>query len=142
MTACSSSRGAPAQFASLTFWVSGMPETKGSWVPIGGPRVRADNPREHAWAEAVGWAAKAAALTARHAKPDARRYAVTLAFTLIAPPNRSKKNRRDCDKLARSCLDAMTGIVWLDDEQVDELHATKRTTLGAPVGVQITVTAL
>jgi crossover junction endodeoxyribonuclease RusA len=135
-------RGTPAPFLVSTFWVSGMPETKGSWVPIGGGRVRADNPREGAWAEAVGWAAKAAMLTVRHPKPDDRRYAVTLAFTLAPPPNKTSKNRRDVDKLARSCLDAMTGIVWANDEQVDELHAIKRPTSGAPVGVTITVKAI
>lgn len=135
-------RGALVPFRTATFWVSGMPETKGSWVPIGGGRVRADNPREHAWAEAVGWAAKAAMLTARHPQPDSRRYAVALDFTLAAPPDRTRKNRRDADKLARSCLDAMTGIVWIDDEQVDDLRATKRTTMGAPIGVTILVTAL
>lgn len=135
-------RGALAPFRTATFWVSGMPETKGSWVPIGGGRVRADNPREHAWAEAVGWAAKAAMLTARHPQPDSRRYAVVLAFTLAAPPDRTRKNRRDADKLARSCLDALTGIVWIDDEQVDDLRVTKMITCGSPVGVQITVSAL
>jgi crossover junction endodeoxyribonuclease RusA len=135
-------RGALAPFRTATFWVSGMPETKGSWIPIGGGRVRADNPREHAWVEAVGWAAKAAMLTARHPQPDSRRYAVVLAFTLAAPPDRTRKNRRDADKLARSCLDALTGIVWIDDEQVDDLRATKKIAKGASIGVQITVTAL
>lgn len=135
-------RGPLIPFRSATFWVPGMPETKGSWIPIGGGRVRADNPRERAWAEAVGWAAKAAMLIARHPQPDSRRYAVVLSFTLAAPPNKSRKNRRDVDKMARSCLDAMTSIVWVDDEQVDELHAIKRPASIAPVGVTITVTAL
>jgi crossover junction endodeoxyribonuclease RusA len=135
-------RGPLAPFRTATFWVSGMPETKGSWIPIGGGRVRADNPREHAWSEAVGWAAKAAMLTTRHPRPDSRRYAVVLAFTLAAPPDRTRKNRRDADKLARSCLDAMTKIVWIDDEQVDDLRVTKRTAAGAPIGVTILVTAL
>lgn len=105
----------------LSFRVDGFPQTKGSWKVAGrkrngAPRMLPDNPEETAWAETVAWAARAAA---RGHQADRRRYAVALDFTLLPPKGRA--NRRDLDKLARSCLDALTGIIWLDDEQVKRL---------------------
>lgn len=109
----------------LRFHVDGMPETKGSWRPAGrkrtgGIRLVPDNPAESAWAESVAWAARAA--LQRPPTPDRQRYQVALDFTLLPPGGRGgRRNKRDIDKLARSCLDALTGIVWLDDEQVVRL---------------------
>ena len=48
--------------------------------------------------------------------------------------------RNDVDKLARSCLDALTNRVWHDDGQVVELRAMKL--YGDPPGAQITVETL
>lgn len=113
----------------LQFTVDGMPETKGSmryagYNPrTGKPRLVSDNDGEAAWAEAVAWAARQA--LRRPPTPDRERYRVALDFTLLPPPNGRRTNRRDADKLARSVLDALTGIVWLDDEQVDDLHPRK-----------------
>ena len=47
----------------------------------------------------------------------------------------------DVDKLARSCLDALTGVLWTDDAQVADIHARKvycgdGTTVGAVVEVR------
>lgn len=33
--------------------------------------------------------------------------------------------RLDCDNVAKACLDALTGIVWIDDSQVVRLHVEK-----------------
>ena len=69
--------------------------------------------------------------------------AVSLTFTLLKPKSAPKSRviypikRPDVDKLARSCLDAMTKIVWRDDSQVIKLTAEK--TYGDPPGVSITV---
>jgi len=122
----------------LTYFVAGMPETKGSWIPLGGGRVKADNPREKGWAASVAWATKAACIKARHVADD-RRYQVHLDFVLEPPPNRTRANKRDIDKLCRSILDALTALVWIDDEQVDALHVTKRVTIGSPSGVTISI---
>lgn len=109
----------------LRFRVDGMPETKGSWRPAGrkrtgGIRLVPDNPAEAAWAEQVAWAARAA--IGGPPVPDRQRYQVALDFTLLPPCGRGgRKNQRDIDKLARSCLDALNGIVWLDDAQVKRL---------------------
>ncbi len=110
----------------LQFRVDGMPESKGSWRyaghsrRTGKPRLISDNEAEPAWAEQVAWACRAA--LGHPPKPDKRAYQVALDFTLRAPAGRGgRQNRRDIDKLARSVLDALTGIVWADDEQVVRL---------------------
>lgn len=109
----------------LRFHVDGMPQSKGSWRPVtnrrtGGIAFKAGNEAEGAWAEQVAWAARQA--LQRPPAPDRQRYQVALDFTLLPPAGRGgRKNRRDIDKLARSCLDALTGIVWADDEQVKRL---------------------
>lgn len=82
-----------------------------------------DNPAEKSWAAQVAWAARAALRNRCNA--DAQRYAVQLDFALPPRPNRSRTNQRDLDKLARSVLDALTGLIWKDDEQVDVLHLSK-----------------
>lgn len=115
----------------LTFRVDGMPETKGSWRAKGWTRTGKvqlvpDNPAETAWAEQVAWAARQA--LRRPPEPDRQRYQVALDFTLLPPPNGRRTNRRDIDKLARSVLDALTGIVWADDEQVVRLVLDKGVT--------------
>lgn len=112
----------------LTFEVDGMPVTKGSWKPGRGRGGRIilvpDNPGEESWALQVAWAARTA--LRRPPDPDKLgRYCAHLEFTLEPPPNRTRTNRRDADKLARSVLDALTGIVWADDEQVDQLTVEK-----------------
>ncbi len=105
--------------------VPGIPATKGSWKSIrvnGKPRLIPDNPDEEGWALAVAWAARA---KLRGAPPTSKRCAVRCEFTM--PPRAGRKSyNRDADKLVRSVLDAMTKIVYIDDEQVDEIWASKR----------------
>lgn len=110
----------PVKGEHVSFWASGLPETKGSFVGLGGGRVKGDNPREPAWREAVGWAAK---LAMRRKLPLTGGALVTLDFVLPAPIG--NKNKRDVDKLCRSCLDAMTRLVYIDDENVRGVVACK-----------------
>lgn len=56
--------------------------------------------------------------------------AVKVEITFQMPKGKTVKREfptvvPDCDKLARSVLDAMTGILYNDDAQVVELHAFK-----------------
>jgi Holliday junction resolvase RusA-like endonuclease len=56
---------------------------------------------------------------------------VAITFDLPRPLSLRRKTRHhttapDVDKLARTVLDALTGILYLDDKQVVELHARKR----------------
>lgn len=110
----------------LLVHVDGMPQTKGSWKAVrrrGMTKLIPDNDLEVEWAARVAWMVKIApSMRGRKPDPDAR-FSVKLDFWLL--PKVGKKNRRDVDKLSRSCLDAMTGLVYADDEQVDELVARK-----------------
>ena len=105
-----------------TFSVAGLAHTKGSWISVGKGKMRPDNPAAGAWESTIGWRAK---LAMGRAPAVEGRVLVSLVFTLPRPPNKSKKHRRDIDKLARAALDAMSKIVYLDDEQVDDLHVRK-----------------
>lgn len=111
----------------LRIRVDGMPQTKGSWrpmrLPSGRMKLLPDNDLETEWSARIGWMAKTAP-EMRGKKPDGvRRYEVRLNFTL-EPPH-GKKNKRDLDKLVRSCLDALSGLVYADDEQVDSIVCSK-----------------
>lgn len=111
----------------LSFTVVGVPQTKGSWRPgrnrrTGRVVLRPDNEAEPAWAQAVAWAARA---QMRGRQANAWLYRVTMVFRLVRPTSRRRTHRRDIDKLVRSCLDALTKIVWHDDEQVVEITASK-----------------
>jgi crossover junction endodeoxyribonuclease RusA len=120
----------------VSTFVHGLPETKGSWRAIGAGRLKRDNPREKAWANAVGWAVRLARVDKT---PVSGFVGVTLEFFLPRPVRR--KNRRDIDKLIRSCLDAMTGIIYVDDEQVAAVKASKVIAEREP-GVDIRVVRL
>ena len=119
----------------MNFVVGGQP------VPQPRPRVstrggfaRAYVPAKHpihAYRQAVATAAKAAC---PHPTDDL--VSVIVEFTFARPPSHMNKSgvkktapalpKCDCDNLAKGCLDAMTGIVWYDDDQVAELHVYKR----------------
>lgn len=104
----------------LDIFVPGIPMTKGSWR-IFGRKLVPDNPGEPEWAATVAWTARA---KLRNAPAVKARYVVHFDFTLPAPVGR-QLYRRDLDKLMRSCLDALEGIVWTNDEQVDSAHLNK-----------------
>lgn len=57
--------------------------------------------------------------------------AVSLTFDLAKPVSRPKKDRfpdrkPDLDKLIRAALDALTGVVFVDDAQVVKIMARKK----------------
>lgn len=126
----------------ISFTVTGVPQTKGSWRPgrnrrTGRVVLRPDNESEPAWAQAVAWAARA---QMRGRQADAALYQVSMVFRLVRPTSRRRTNRRDIDKLVRSCLDALTGIIWRDDEQVVKITAEKLLEdEGHPPGVDIVI---
>lgn len=126
----------------ISFTVVGVPQTKGSWRPgrnrrTGGIVLRPDNEAEPAWAQAVAWAARA---QMRGRQADAALYRVSMVFRLVRPTSRRRTHRRDLDKLVRSCLDALTSIIWHDDEQVVEIMARKCIAgEGLPPGVDVVI---
>lgn len=123
---------APIMGEHVSFFVDGLAETKGSFIGLGGGRVKGDNPREEGWRTTVGWRAKIAMLGRSVIAGGAL---VALDFYLPRPVG--KKHQRDVDKLCRSCLDAMTGIVYEDDERVTSIVASKE--VGNVLGVEVHV---
>lgn len=66
--------------------------------------------------------------------------AMAVDFTFLKPPSVTKKRqemtvRPDIDKCLRSCLDACTGVLWLDDAQVVAIATRKQ--YGPAEGVSI-----
>lgn len=81
-----------------------------------------------AWAEVVAMEALAAR-TRQRFPVQAGPVAISLAFR-FKRPRRPKHpthhiTRPDLDKLVRGMLDPMTGVLWIDDAQVDTILATK-----------------
>lgn len=94
-----------------------------------------------AWRELIGLEYQVAKLP-HYAKPMA--VTVDLMFCLPQIKNPTKRLptvKPDLDKLARSVLDALTGVAYEDDSQVCKLTLEKVYTWGEP-GVYITVTAI
>jgi len=67
-----------------------------------------------AWQECVAWQAKALC-----SEPGDGIYEVELVFY------RYQKHRVDLDNLSKAVLDAMNGVVWVDDAQVHKLTIEK-----------------
>ncbi len=123
----------------ITFDVAGDPQTKGSAKAFksrttGDIVVVNDNGKCAGWGRAIGWCAKAAM---RGAAPLTGPVTVEAVFRFPRPKTtKLRAPRLDLDKLARALLDGMTGIVYVDDKQVDELRARKE---WGPAGVAVAV---
>jgi Holliday junction resolvase RusA-like endonuclease len=63
------------------------------------------------------------------------RYVVTL--DIVAPDHR----RADLDNICKAHLDALNGLAWKDDSQVDSLRITRRVDKSDP-GVRVCVSVL
>jgi Holliday junction resolvase RusA-like endonuclease len=110
----------------LDMTIAGQAETKGSWDPIRTPTrvvLKNSNPRARAMAELIGWSAKA---RTRGVAPYDGRVALHVVAWLVKPPTKAKKNRRDGDKVLRLVADALSSIVYIDDETIDDWHIRKR----------------
>lgn len=128
-----------------TFWVAGRPVQQGGVKAfnVGGKaRVVNQNPVGlQAWRGAIAEEAR------RHfTTTTIGPVSIEAAFVLPRPKSHPKTRERphisapDSDKLARSCLDAMTGWVYGDDRQVNDLRVTKRyARFEEQPGVMITV---
>jgi len=129
---------------SVAFFVAGKPVTQGSkWSPKGSHAV-IDQSGEKltSWRELIGWEAKAAWSSGT----VKGRVCVHLHFKMSRPNGHYGTGRNasmvkesspqyhtqvpDIDKLTRAILDALTGVVFRDDSQVQEIHVTKKWTEG------------
>lgn len=126
----------------IRFTVLGTPATQGSKRAFvnkhTGRAVVVEQAKGHkSWREAVRSEAQRAAEATEdfpfHLGPTTARVGVHLRFELQRPASAPKRKRTwpigarsgDIDKLARSCLDSMTGVLFADDSQVTELVVTK-----------------
>lgn len=114
----------------LTFTVAGSPL---SWARLRrrGSRYFTD-PAQRAYRERIAWAFRAAR---PDGWPDHARYSVRLLAEY------GDQRRRDADRVAGIPLDALTGIAWTDDSQVDDLHIVKRVGDDPRLEVEIAVIA-
>lgn len=131
----------------LMFTAYGVPVPKGStrsFVIPGKdgrpPRAvtTAANPKTKGWQELIASAASDELQRARHAGTTFFDGSVELVVTFYLPRpqallTKSKAGKAvahvkkpDLDKLARSCKDALSRIVWHDDAQVTDLFVHKR----------------
>jgi Holliday junction resolvase RusA-like endonuclease len=135
--------------SSLTvrFRAQGHPVTQGSkraYVVNGRP-VMVESARGHKlWRHAVNDEARRAY---GDRPPLTGPVMVTLAFDIQPPKSKPKRTRTwpvgarsgDLDKLARCCLDSLTGVAYLDDAQVVMAIVAKDWAGPAGPGVTITV---
>jgi len=117
----------------LSFFVAGLPITQGSmkaFVIAGRARVTANNGSKlQAWRHAIATEARRVYSGPLIEGP----VIVRVWFGLLKPASAPKKRRTwpigarsgDVDKLGRSLLDALTGVIWCDDAQVIRLEVEK-----------------
>lgn len=136
-------------FTLVQFFTPGAPAAQGSKRAFrnqhtGRIHMTEQNAKVGPWRERVAIAAHNAMCSAAVYEGAVR---VTLNFVMPRPKSCPKtrtppaiKRNGDVDKLARSCLDSCSGVIFLDDAQVIDLHATKRIAeIGETAGVEIRV---
>ena len=134
----------------LSFTVHGIPAPQGStraFIPKGWSRpiITAANKKTKPWRQEVAGAALTAMekdLLSCAGRNIAFRLIVVFRFQRPKSVKASileKTTKPDTDKLIRSVLDALTGILWEDDSQVVEIIARKE--FGTP-SAEITIQEL
>lgn len=123
----------------IEFFVPGVPAPQGSKRHVGRGILIESSKAVGPWRERVALAAHGHAEQLLTGPVRVR-----LGFVLPRPKSARKSTtittkRPDVDKLARACLDAITGVVIRDDSQVVDLHATKRLALTDLPGVRIEI---
>jgi Holliday junction resolvase RusA-like endonuclease len=128
----------------FTLFVPGIPIPQGSaraFVVGGRAVITGANKKTKPWRGEIA----AAAIDLRPEGFTDGAVSIALDFYMPRPLHLAKKYNRptskpDLDKLIRAVLDALTGVLWVDDSQVVEIVARKYYDL--PTGVHITVTHL
>ena len=113
---------------SISFEVPGRPQPQGSMRNIGRGRMISDNPKLKSWRDAVAIVALLAK-ERTHYKPLIKgAVSIYAEFYFLCPKSvREQENTRkpDIDKLIRAIFDALTGVVYVDDSQVNMVSASK-----------------
>jgi crossover junction endodeoxyribonuclease RusA len=132
----------------IAFGVRGVPQPKGSaraFVVKGHAVVTSDNGNLKDWETAIAWEARAVMAARPDARPLTGAIDVEVVFFRSRPKSRSRTRfprpvtKPDVDKLARAALDALTGVVFVDDAQVVRLLASKHYDDDVAPGVSVIV---
>lgn len=131
----------------VEFTVYGIPQPQGSskaFIPKGWSRaiITSANAKNKPWRQQVSGMALDA-MQGLAIAPRASGVSVTCHFYFDRPKSVKKigpkTTKPDSDKLARSVLDALTGIVFEDDSQVTDLQVTKA--FGSPARAELKIRA-
>lgn len=138
----------------LTVFGTAKPQgSKSAFVIKGTTRVRmveggpgADREAFKSWREAVATEGRSWQATHGQALLD-EPLGLTAIFHLPKPSSAPKwklwaRGRPDVDKLARAVLDALTGVLWVDDSRVVSLHVQKPYAIDGPPRAEIVVERL
>lgn len=118
----------------ISFRVEGIARPQGSKRHVGGGRMIESSKHVAAWRD---WVRMRAVEAMAGRKPLERGIVVEAYFGFVRPQShfnasglkstapRYPSSRPDVDKLLRAALDAMTGIVFLDDSQVVSIGGHK-----------------
>ncbi len=120
----------------LSFVVYASPAPQGSmkaFVMGGKARLTCDNKKTVPYRHAVTKVVRHELAQRNLSEPLAGKHVpvrLDLEFHIARPPSAPKKRslpsvKPDIDKMCRSTLDALTGVLFVDDGQVVELHAKK-----------------
>jgi len=107
----------------ISFRVDGLPVPQGSMKVINGKVLHSQGSALAVWRSTIAWSAKQVG-----AIPLADPMSITLVFIMPRPKTVKREYPSvapDLDKLIRAALDALTGVAYLDDGQVVEIHAHK-----------------
>ena len=117
----------------IQFRAEGIPVPQGSMKVINGRVLHSQGSALAVWRSTIAWSAKQAG-----AIPVADPIQMTLVFIMSRPKTVKREFPSvapDLDKLIRAALDALTGVAYLDDGQVVEIHAHK--IYGSSPGLEI-----
>lgn len=117
----------------LSVFVAGVPAPQGSKRHVGGGRMVESSKAVGPWRERI-----AAELATLELEPTRNALVLELTFTFARPKSHFRSGgglkdsaprvpvtRPDLDKLVRAALDAMTGVLFVDDSQVTGIEAAK-----------------
>ena len=103
--------------------IDGLPAAKGNWIAVHGVFIPPNREKLNIWTRQIQQTAREA-----YSPADPSNAAIDLKIKFFMPVSRNKGaciTRPDLDKLARAVMDALAGIVYVDDSQVVRLTAEK-----------------
>jgi crossover junction endodeoxyribonuclease RusA len=134
-------KGSARSFGFMLRDHAGQPVIGKNGKPIIRTATTNDNPKTKGWQQLVAEQAQTVAAAGVFVGP----VVLTVTFRLPRPQSLPKRQlhhvkKPDVDKLVRATNDALTGVLYVDDSQVVDLHARKTyVAIGATPSAHITV---